>query len=113
MGADTTASLRVSDKLTLTEAGWCARCEDDWSNDDNGCADKREEKEEHCAYYTSTPTSAPNDDTSTPTSAPNEDDASDSKNSGAKLTLTEAGWCARCEDDWSNDDNGCADNREE
>merc|ERR1712238_430092 len=85
-----------ADKLSLTEAGWCEKCQGKWHDENSGCDEMREEKKKHC-NYSSSDTSYP---TSTPTSNPTEED--DTADDGDKLSLTEAGWCAKCQGKWYN-----------
>merc|ERR1712176_411124 len=76
---------------------------------DNGCADQKEDKRDNCEYRNRN-VPAGSDDTAYPTSAPTEDEA---RKVAVKLTLTEAGWCAKCQNDWDNEYNGCADQKED
>merc|ERR1712194_99846 len=97
-------------KVTLTEAGWCARCKGKWDDEPSGCKDKKKEKKKHCNYSssdTSYPTSSP---TSTPTETSDDSGSDDGKN---KVTLTEAGWCARCKGKWDDEPSGCKDKKKE
>merc|ERR1712157_32100 len=64
---------KAAAKLTLTEAGWCAKCQNDWDNEDNGCADQKDDKRDNCAYRNRN-VPAGSDDTAYPTSAPTDDD---------------------------------------
>ena len=40
--ANAAKPFQFSSKLSLTEAGWCERCQDKWYDEDSGCDEMRE-----------------------------------------------------------------------
>merc|ERR1712194_498537 len=83
--SDDSGSDDGKNKVTLTEAGWCARCKGKWDDEPSGCKDMKKEKKKHCNYSssdTSYPTSSP-----TTTSAPTDTSDDTARNSGRNIML--------------------------
>merc|ERR1712238_461554 len=70
-------------KATLTEAGWCEKCKDNWDDEKSGCKEIKKKKEDGCNHA-----SLDSDDTtSTPTSSPVEDESSTTGNDDSNKAL--------------------------
>merc|ERR1712194_237179 len=114
MGAD-------ADELMLTEAGWCEKCDPDWESTD--CKKKKKSKKESCDNSICNKCKGDwdskdckkkkkdhKDDCESSSSTSSSSDAVDldmdfeRAADADELMLTEAGWCEKCDPDWTSTD---------